>query len=122
MKKIFLFIFITTFTSCNTFFQLSSDKELTEKINSKYSKEKKPIDLTELTNFDWDNYMVIVCCYQIPEEVGKKYNVDLSNISEYVTADDSKSVLVFIKNKKSVKICGIKVGTEFTENKLLKIE
>lgn len=121
MKKIILFIFIASFTSCNSFFQLNSDKELTEKINSEYLKEKKPIDLTKITDFEWDNYIVIGP-YQIPEEVGKKYNIDLSNISEYETADDSKNLLVFIKNKKSIKICLVKGRTKFIENKLLKID
>lgn len=119
MKKIILLIFITTLFSCNSFFQLSSDKDLTDKINSEYLKEKKPIDLTKITDFEWDNY-IILFPYSIPEEVGKKYNVDLSNISEYETADDSKTILVFIKNKKSIKICAVRA--RFSENKLLKIE
>jgi hypothetical protein len=37
--------------------------------------------------------------YKIREEVEKKYNIDLSNISKYETADDSKNLLVFIKNQ-----------------------
>jgi hypothetical protein len=119
MKKIILFIFIATFTSCNSFFQLSEDKQLTEKINLEYLKEKKPIDLTKITDFKWDNYIVIGP-YQIPQEVGKKYKLDLSNISEYETADDSKSLLIFLKNKKSMKICAVRA--KFRENKLLKIK
>ena len=121
MKIIILFILILSFTSCNSFFQLNSDKELTEKINSEYLKEKKPIDLTKITDFEWDNYIVIGP-YKIREEVEKKYNIDLSNISKYETADDSKNLLVLIKNKKSIKICLVKVETKFIENKLLKIE
>jgi hypothetical protein len=119
MKKIILLIFITTLSSCNSFFQLSSDKELTDKINSEYLKEKKPIDLTKITDFEWDNY-IILFPYSIPEEEGKNYNIDLSNISQYETADDSQRILVFIKNKKSIKICAVQA--EFSENKLLKIE
>lgn len=119
MKRIILLLVITSFTSCNFFSQLSSDTELTEKINSEYLKERKPIDLTKLTDFEWDNYLVIGP-YQIREEVEKKYNLDLSNISEYATADDSKKLLVFIKNKKSVKICSIRAA--FSDNKLLKSE
>ena len=119
MKKITLCIVIASFTSCNFFFQLSSDKELSEKINAEYLKEKKPIDLTKVTDFEWDNYIVINP-YQIPKEVGKKYNIDLSNISEYETVDDPKITLVFIRNKKSIKICNVRA--EFSKNKLLKIE
>lgn len=119
MKKIILIIFIVSLSSCNSFFQLSIDKELTEKINSEYLKEKKPIDLTKITDFEWDNYIVIGH-YQIPNDIGGKYNIDLSNISKYASADDSRNLLVFIKNNKSIKICAIQA--EFTENKLLKIE
>ena len=119
MKKIILLIFIAILSSCNSFFQLNSDKELTYKINSEYLKENKPIDLTKITDFEWDNY-IILTPYSIPEEVEKKYNVDLSNISQYETVDDSKTILVFIKNKKSIKICTVRAA--FSENKLLKIE
>ena len=121
MKKIVSFIFIATFTSCSYFFQLSSDKELTQKINSEYLKEQKPIDLTKLTNFDWDNYIVIYC-YQNVKQTAKKYNVDLSNISENgIYASDSFILLVFIKDNKSIKICEVKTNTKFNENRLLKI-
>ncbi len=121
MKKVFLFIFITIFTSCNFFFQLSSDVDLTGKINSEYSKEKKPIDLTKLAKFKWDNYIVIGC-YQNVEEVGKKYKIDLSNISgNGISSSDFFILLVFIKNKKSIKICEVKMDTKFNENKLLKL-
>ncbi|WP_396153459.1 hypothetical protein [Flavobacterium sp.] len=120
MKKIFLIISIVTLTSCDSFFELNFDRELTDKIHSKYLKEKKPIDLNNLTDFEWDSYFIIYP-YSIPEEIEKKYKIDLSNLSEYVAVDDSKRVLVFIKNKKSIKICQIKYRVEFTENKLLKI-
>ncbi len=120
MKKIILLIFIASLTSCSFFSQLSSDTELTEKINSEYKKEKKPIDLSKLTNFDWDNYIVIGC-YQNVEQVGKKYNIDLSNISENaISSSDWFILLVFIKDKKSIKICEVKMETRFNENKLLK--
>ena len=114
-------MFMTTFTSCVLFFQLHSDKELTEKINSEYVKEKKPIDLIKLTNFDWDNYIVIGC-YQNVEQVGEKYKIDLSNISENgISSSDWFILLVFIKDKKSIKICEVKMDTKFDENKLLKL-
>lgn len=120
MKKIFLIIFIGTLTSCNFFFQLRSDKNLTEKINSKYLEEKKPINLTKITDFDWDNYLVIGC-YQNVEQVAKKHKVDLSNISENgIRSSDWFILLVFIKDKKSIKICEVKMDTKFDENKLLK--
>ena len=121
MKKIILFVCITTFISCKSFFQLSPDKELAEKIKSEYLKEKKPVDLMKITDFDWDNYLLIFV-YEIPEQVGKKYKVDLSNISEYATADESKYILVFLKNKKAIKICDLSCGVGINKNKILKIK
>ena len=118
-KEIILFIFITTLSSCNYFFQLNSDKDLTDKINSEFLKENKPIDLTKITDFEWDNYIILMP-YSSPERVEKKYNLDLSNISKYETIDDSKTILVFIRNKKSIKICAVRA--KFSENQLLKIE
>ncbi|WP_438967244.1 hypothetical protein [Flavobacterium sp.] len=120
MKKIILIIFIDTFTSCNFFFQLQSDKELTEKINSEYLKERKPINLSKLTDFDWDNYIVIGC-YQNVEQVGEQYKIDLSNISgNAISSSDWFILLVFIKDKKAIKICEVKMDTKFDEHKLLK--
>lgn len=121
MKKLFLIIFIYTCTSCNFFWQLRSDKDLTKKINSEYLKEKKPIDLTKLTNFEWDNYIVIGC-YQNVEQAGKLYNIDVSNIAENgISSSDWFILLVFIKDKKSIKISEVKMDTKFNKNKLLKI-
>jgi hypothetical protein len=59
MKKLIIIIFIGIFSSCNYFFELSSDKDLTEKINTKYLNERKPIDLTKITDFEWDNYIIL---------------------------------------------------------------
>lgn len=121
MKKTLLILFFYIFSSCSTFSQLASDKELTEKINTAYLKENKPIDLNTLTNFDWDNYIVI-SCYQNVGKVEKKYKIDLSNISENgINSSDWYVLLVFIKDKKSIKICEVKMDTRFTENRLLKV-
>jgi hypothetical protein len=119
MKKITLILLMIIVASCNSISQLSFDKDLENKINLKFNTEKKPINLTEITDFEWDNYIVIGC-YQIPREVGKIYNVDLTNISEYATSNDSNNLLVFIKNKKAIKICEIKINIKFEEDRLLK--
>lgn len=108
-------------SSCHFFNQLSFDENLSSKINLHYNKENKPVDLIRITDFEWDNY-IIINCYQIPDKVGEKYNIDLSNISKYETSDDSKFLLVFIKNKKAIKICKVKSNTEFTKTNILKIK
>ena len=55
-------------------------------------------------------------------KVEKKYKIDLSNISENgINSSDWYVLLVFIKDKKSIKICEVKMDTRFTENRLLKV-
>lgn len=121
IKKIILFIYITSFIACDFFFQLSPNKELTERINFEYVKQKRPVDLKKITDFEWDNYLLIFV-YEIPEQVDKKYKVDLSNISEYVTADESKYILVFLKNRKAIKICDLNYWVGIDKNRQLQIE
>ena len=121
MKKIIVLLFIISFVSCGSFFQLSPDKELANKIRLEYLKEKKPVDLKKITDFDWDNYLIILV-YEVPSQVGKKYNIDLSNISEYVASDEGQITLVFIKNKKAIKFCNLSCGVGIDKNKNLKMK
>jgi hypothetical protein len=121
MQKYVFISIILMLSSCHFFNQLSFDENLTSKVNLQYSKENEPVDLIKITDFEWDNY-IIISSYQIPDKVGEKYNIDLSNISKYATSDDSKFLLVFIKNKKAIKICKVKSNTEFTKTNILKIK
>jgi len=120
MKKIIVLLFIISFVSCDALFQLSEDKELANKIKLEYSKEKKPVDLKKITDFDWDNYLIIYV-YESSSQVGKKYNVDLSNIPESTNCNEGHYTLVFIKNRKAVKFCILsRVGID--KNKILKMK
>ena len=121
MRKIILISIILIFSSCDFFNQLSFDEDLTSIINLKYSNEKVPVDLIEITDFDWDNY-IIIGSYQGPDSIGKKYDIDLSNISKYASSDDTKFLLVFIKNKKAIKICLLNNNVKITKTKILKSE
>ena len=121
MKKVIQFIFVLTFFKCSSPFQLSLDKELTTKIQSKYLEKKVPVDLTKITNFKWDNYLFINT-YETPKQLEKKYNVDLSNISKYIAADEMKKILVFLKNKKAIKICNLEGNILIKKNKYLEIK
>ena len=121
MKKIIVLLFIISFMSCDSFFQLSPDKELANKIRLEYLKEKKPVDLKKITDFDWDDYLIIFV-YEVTSQVGKKYNLDLSNISEYVSSDEGQFTLVFIKNRKAIKFCDLSCGVGIDKNKILKMK
>ena len=122
MKIITILFIIVTLNSCTYSTQLSSDKDLTEMINSQFLSKKKPIDLTKITKFDWNNY-IIIDCYETVKIVGEKNNLDLSNIYENsIESSDSFLLLVFLKNRKSIKICEINRDILLTNDKLLTIK
>lgn len=116
--KIYVYtIIILTMISCKT--QLKSDKELTNKIESIYKKNKKPVDLSEITDFEWDSYF-LVGPYTPIEQIEHSSDLDLDNIQNNgITFSDSIILLVFIKNKKSIKICELKAGVEIGPQKKL---
>ena len=119
MQKYLAVLMILILFSCNFYNQLNFDKKLTSKINLEYKEKKIPVDLTKVTDFEWDNY-IIITCYQTSSNVEEKYKIDLSNISEYASSNDSKLILVFLKNKKAIKICDVEMNTEFNTTNLLK--
>lgn len=106
--------------SCGYFNKLSVDTTLSSTINKLGENSRVPIELTSLTDFEWDNYITLGC-YQPPKAIAKKYNIDLSNISDDATLGDSKYVLIFLQNRKAIKICEIDGGISLTDTKLLKI-
>jgi hypothetical protein len=121
MRKFVLTIIILILSSCHLFNELSFDDDLTSKINLQYSRKKEPVDLLKITDFEWDNY-IIISCYQIPQRVGEKYKIDLSNISEDASSDDSKFLLVFLKNNKAIKICTVNRNIELSKINILEIK
>ena len=121
MKKIIVLLFIISFISCDSFFQLSPDKELAKKIKLEYLKEKKPVDLKKITDFDWDNYLIIHV-YEVPSYIGKKHEVDLSNMPEHGACDEGQFTLVFIRNRKAIKFCDLSCGVGIDKNGILNIK
>lgn len=119
MKKFISISIVLILSSCNFLNQLSFDEDLTSKINLQYNKEREHVDLIKITDFEWDNY-VILGPYQITKDIEKEYNIDLSNISEYTTSDDSKCLLIFIKNEKATRICKIECSLKFKDINRLK--
>lgn len=118
MRKFILISIILILSSCHFFNQLSFDEVLTSKINLQYSKEKGPVDIIKITDFEWDNY-IIIGSYQIPDKVGEKYDIDLSKISKYASSDDTKFLIVFIKNKEAIKMCQLNSNVKISKTKIL---
>lgn len=105
------------FVSCNT--KLKPDKELTQKIENLYAEEKKPVDLEKITNFQWDKYLIIGP-YRPIEEIEHTTGLNLENIyGNAIEFSDSMTLLIFIKNNKSIKICELTRKFELSQEKRL---
>lgn len=103
-KKVLLLLLIMNLLSCQYLSQLNSDKELTKTIETKIKDNPMKIDLTKINNLDYDKLLILEP-YSNIEKTQKELNIDLSNISEnQINSSDGINLLVFMKNKKSVKI------------------
>ena len=118
--KIIIILFSLFFLqSCEFFNQIESDIELTKKIEKKYETENKPINLKEITDFEWDAY-TILGPYTNVENYAKNKNLDFSNIHlNTISRSDLFLLLVFIKDNKSIKICELYKFTPISENNKL---
>jgi hypothetical protein len=105
MKKVaLLLLLIMNLISCQYLSQLNSDNELTKTIETKIKDNPMKIDLTKIDNLDYDKLLILEP-YSNIEKTQKELNIDLSNISEnQIHSSDGINLLVFLKNKKSVKI------------------
>ena len=103
-------------TSC----QLNSDKNLTKIIETKIKDNSKKIDLTKIQNLDYDQ-LIILQPYSNIEKIQNEINVDLSNIKENgIYYSDDINLLVFLKNKKSIKISELyRHNGDFADYKVL---
>lgn len=102
-------IFLTLF-SCQYTNQLNSDNSLTQKIESEFKSASEIIDLSNLSEFDWDN-LLIIGPYSVIENIEKELNLNLKNIRENkIEFDDSINLLVFLKKGKSIKISEVSRG------------
>jgi hypothetical protein len=105
MKKVIVsLLLIMNLISCQYLSQLNSDKELTKTIETKIKDNSMKIDLTKIDNLDYDKLLILEP-YSNIEKIEKELNIDLSNISEnQIHSSDGINLLVFLKNKKSIKI------------------
>ena len=109
MKKIIgigiLFFFLT---SCGYLFQLENDKILTEKIEAELNSKNKTVDFPKVADFEWDS-LIILGPYSVVDEIEKEFNLNLTNIRQNgIEYSDFYDLVVFLKDKKSVKIIELK--------------
>ena len=104
MKLKIIGIILVTLTSFLCSCQLKSDKSLSEKVEVKFEAEGETIDLSDLSDFEWDN-ILILGPYSNIQRIENELKLDLSNIKENgIQYNDSFNLIVFLNDNESVKI------------------
>ncbi|OIQ18732.1 hypothetical protein [Lacinutrix sp. MedPE-SW] len=107
--------------SCGYLFQLENDEKLAKKIETELNSENGTIDFVKLTDFDWDS-LIILGPYTTIENMEDKFNLNLANIRQNgIHYSDYYNLVVFLKDKKSVKIIELN-RTLSSQQKIIKKE
>ena len=89
-------------------FQLENDKILTEKIEAELNSKNKTVDFPKVADFEWDS-LIIIGPYSQVEKIEEELNLNLINIRQNgIRYSDFYDLVVFLKDKKSVKIIELK--------------
>ena len=109
MKKIIIIgIIFISIISCGYLFQLENDINLAEKIETELNSKNNKVDLAKATDFEWDS-LIILGPYSQVEKIEEEFNLNLSNIRQNgIKYSDYYDLVVFLKDKKSVKIVELK--------------
>ncbi len=103
-KTIGIGILFLSIISCGYLFQLENDEKLAEEIETELNSEKRTVDFAKMTDFDWDS-LIILGPYTTVENIEKEFDLNLANIRQNgINYSDYYDLVVFIKDKKSVKI------------------
>jgi len=109
MKKIIgIGILFFSIISCGYLFQLENDEILTEKIETELNSKNNKVDFAKVTDFEWDS-LIILGPYSQVENIEEELNLNLTNIRQNgIEYSDYYDLVVFLKDKKSVKIIELK--------------
>jgi len=109
MKKLIgIGILFCVIISYGYLFQLENDKILTEKIEAELNSKNKIVDFQKVADFEWDS-LIILEPYSQVEKVEEELNLNLINIRQNgIRYSDFYDLIVFLKDKKSVKIVELK--------------
>ena len=103
-KTIGMGILFLSIISCGYLFQLENNEKLAEEIETELNSENGAVDFAKMTDFDWDS-LIILGPYTTVENVEKEFDLNLANIRQNgIHYSDYYDLVVFIKDKKSVKI------------------
>ena len=109
MKKIIgIAILFFSMNSCGYIFQLENDINLAKKIETELNSKNRTLDLKKITDFEWDS-LIILGPYSHLEKIEEEFNLNLNNIKQNgIEYSDRHSLVVFLKDKKSIKIVELK--------------
>ena len=120
-KAIVIGVLFLSIISCEYLFQLKNDEKLAEKIEKELNSENGAIDFAKMTDFDWDS-LIILGPYTTIENIEKEFDLNLANIRQNgIHYSDYYDLVVFIKDKKSVKIIELKRAKN-SQRKIIKKE
>ncbi|GAA0751458.1 hypothetical protein [Psychroflexus lacisalsi] len=103
-KTIGIGVLFLSIISCGYLFQLENDEKLAKKIETELNSENGAVDFAKMTDFDWDS-LIILGPYTTIENVEDEFNLNLANIRQNgIHYSDYYDLIVFLKDKKSVKI------------------
>jgi len=107
-KNIGIGILFFIIISCGYLFQLENDKILSEKIEAELNSKSKTVDFPKIADFEWDS-LIILGPYSQVEKIEEELNLNLTNIRQNgIRYSDYYDLVVFLKDKKSVKIVELK--------------
>ena len=102
-KTIGIGVLFLSIISCGYLFQLENDEKLAKKIETELNSENGAVDFAKMTDFDWDS-LIILGPYTTIENVEDEFNLNLANIRQNgIHYSDYYDLIVFLKDKKSVK-------------------
>ena len=108
IKIIEIGIIFCAIISCGYLFQLENDKILTKKIEAELNSKNKTVDFSKVADFEWDS-LIILGPYSQVEKIEEELNLNLINIRQNgIRYSDFYDLVVFLKDKKSVKIIELK--------------
>ena len=121
MKKLIAILSILILNSCGYFNQLDPDKDLPQIVETEL-KENQEIDFEKVTDFLWDS-MIFMSPYSNIKRVKDSLDLDLRNIrGNGIQNTDFYSLVIFLKDKKSVKIIELNRQFSYQNNELIPVQ
>ena len=121
--KIIWLLASTTVVACKQETRLKADNELKKSIEKKIISQQSSVDLTKLTDFEWDS-LLILTPYLNYKQIEDQFAINLSQIKHSnIESRDDISQVIFFKDRKPVRMVEYpRYPGDFSANKVEFIE